>query len=198
MLLLAAAMLPMAMLPMAASTQESSLKPPPNLNIKALGGLSYDGATGRMVLFDVQVSQEDYEVRADRWESSSLELEDATWYFAGNVRFGAYSAQMTSDSAELTFLGGRLQSAIISGNPVTMRNEGDKVVEGSAPTVEYDAETGLVRFLGGAALETAESRMSGESINFDLRKETVVVTPRDGEPVQILFEFFTSGDDEEP
>ncbi len=152
--------------------------PEPALKIVADGGTTYDGATGRLVVISPRISHGDFELRADRGASSSP---DSDWLFTGNVRFRALSATLECDSAELRFNRNRLQRAVILGNPARMKNEGERVAEGSALRIEYEAETALVRLLGGAELETGELRLRGESITFDLRAETFNVAPGEGE-----------------
>lgn len=185
------------LLPAAAYSQDGSGEPESKLQIDAGAG-RYDAATGRMTLTRVQISEGDYEIIADQADSDSFDLKNATWNFLGNVRFRALTASLTCDSAELRFEDDRLRSATIRGNPVRMRNEGNVVIEGNAATVEYDAESQLVRFLGGAVLETRASRVSGQSITYDLRNESVTVHPPEGEPVLFTFDFFTPDEDEEP
>lgn len=186
------------LLPGAAYSQDDTGEPESRLQIVAPGGGRYDAATGRMTLMRVQISEGDYEIIADQADSDSFDLRDATWNFLGNVRFRALTASLTCDSAELRFEDNRLKSATVRGDPVRMRNEGDVVIEGNAATVEYDAESQLVRFLGGAVLETRASRVRGQSITYDLRNQTVTVHPPEGEPVLFTFDFFTSDEDEEP
>ena len=185
------------LLPVGAYSQDGSGEPESKLQIDAGAG-RYDAATGRMTLTRVRISEAGYEIVADQADSDSFDLSDATWNFLGNVRFRALTASLTCDSAELRFEDERLKSASIRGAPVRMRNEGDVVIEGNAATVEYDAESQLVRFMGGAVLETRASRVSGQSITYDLRNETVTVNPPEGEPVVFTFDFFTSEQDDEP
>ena len=155
----------------------------------------YDGALGRLVSMGVTIRQGDFEIAADRAETASLDFRNTTWLFSGNIRFRAGPTTLNCDEAELRFEN-KLISAAIRGDPVTMLNQGSRVVKGSARRVEYEAESGLVRFLGGAVLETRESRVNGESITFDLKAETVTVAPGEGEPVQFLFEFFAPSADD--
>lgn len=185
------------LLPAGAYSQDGSGEPESKLQIDAGAG-RYDAATGRMTLTRVRISEAGYEIVADQADSDSFDLSDATWNFLGNVHFRALTASLTCDSAELRFEDDRLKSASIRGVPVRMRNEGDVVIEGNAATVEYDAESQLVRFIGGAVLETRASRVSGQSITYDLRNETVTVNPPEGEPVMFTFDFFTSEQDDEP
>ena len=189
--------LSVVLLPAAAYSQDGSGEPESKLQIDAGAG-RYDAATGRMTLTSVRISEAGYEIVADQADSDSFDLTDATWNFVGNVRFRALTASLTCDSAELRFEDDRLKSATVRGDPVRMRNEGDVVIEGNAATVEYDAESELVRFLGGAVLETRASRVSGQSITYDLRNETVTVHPPEGEPVLFTFDFFTADEDDEP
>ncbi|MYH32845.1 MAG: hypothetical protein F4013_11755 [Gammaproteobacteria bacterium] len=186
------------LLPVVAYSQDGSGEPESRLQIDADDGLHYDAATGRMTLTTVRISEAGYEIIADQADSDSFDLTNATWNFVGNVRFRALTASLTCDSAELRFEENRLKSATVRGEPVRMRNEGDIVIEGNAATVEYDAESQLVRFMGEAVLETRASRVSGQSIAYDLRNETVTVNPQDGEPVLFTFDFFASDEDEEP
>ena len=181
----------------AAYSQDGSGEPESKLQIDAGAG-RYDAATGRMTLTRVQIREGGYEIIADQADSDSFDLKNAIWNFQGNVRFRALTASLTCDSAELKFEDDRLRSATIRGNPVRMRNEGDVVIEGNAATVEYDAESQMVAFMGGAMLETSASRVSGQSITYDLRNESVTVHPWEGEPVLFTFDFFTPDEDEEP
>ena len=174
--------------------EPTSGEPPTDLDIRTEWS-RYDGALGRLVSTGVTIRQGDFEITADRAETASLDFRNTTWLFSGNIRFRAGPATLSCDEAELRFES-TLTSAVISGSPVSMLNEGTRVVKGSARRVEYQAESGLIRFIGGAALETSESRVSGESITFDLNAESVTVAPGDGEPVQFLFEFFSSQADD--
>ena len=171
--------------------------PEPALKIVADGGTTYDGATGRLVVILPRISHGDFELRADRGESSSP---DSDWLFTGNVRFRALSATLECDSADLNFLGNRLQRAIILGNPARIKNEGERVVEGSALRIEYEAETALVRLLGGAELEAGELRLRGESMTYDLRAETFSVArgKGEGERVEVTIDVLVPDPDEEP
>lgn len=193
---LSAALLAIAALPAAGQLKEPSEQPDSNLRFSARE-LNYDGASGRMVWSGVQIEVGDYSIEAERGESSSLEFREATWFFRGNARFRALTMQMACDSAELRFEGGRLRQAIILGDPVTLSNEGDRVVEGQAPRIDYDAESALVRLSGGAVLESRETRVSGESIAYDLDKETFAVVPGQSGPVELLYEFFARDGNEE-
>ena len=174
--------------------EPTSSEPPTDLDIRTEWS-RYDGALGRLVSTGVTIRQGDFEITADRAETASLDFRNTTWLFSGNIRFRAGPATLSCDEAELRFES-TLTSAVISGSPVSMLNEGTRVVKGSARRVEYEAESGLIRFMGDAAIETNESRVSGESISFDLNAETVTVAPGDGEPVQFLFEFFSSQADD--
>lgn len=189
--------LSVVLLPAVAYSQDASGDPESKLQIDAGAG-RYDAATGRMTLTSVRIREGDYEIAADQADSDSFDLTDATWNFVGNVRFRALTASLTCDSAELRFEDDRLKSATVRGDPVRMRNEGDIVIEGKAATVEYDAESQWVRFMGGAVLETRASRVSGQSITYDIRNESVTVNPPEGEPVLFTFDFFNSDKDDEP
>ena len=194
---LAAIALAAVLLPAAAHAEEDSGEPESKLQIDADAG-RYDAATGRMTLNRVRISEGEYGISADQADSDSFGLKDATWNFLGNVRFRALTASLTCDSAELRFEDDRLRSAVVRGNPVRMRNDGDVVIEGNAASVQYDAESQLVSFMGGAVLQTRASRVSGQSITYDIRNQTVTVNPPEGEPVLFTFDFFTSDEDEEP
>ncbi len=171
--------------------------PEPALKIVADGGTTYDGATGRLVVISPRISHGDFELRADLGESSSP---DSDWLFTGNVRFRALSATLECDSADLRFNGNRLERAVILGNPVRMKNEGESVVKGSALRIEYEAETALVRLLGGADLEDGEIRLRGESMIYDLRAETFSVArgKGEGERVEVTIDVLVPDPDEEP
>ena len=178
-----------------ALSQEQSRESTSQLRFEAASS-HYDGELGRLISTGVRIQQGENEIKADRAEAASLEFTNTSWFFAGNIHFRAGTASLSCDKAELTFVDGRLKAATIDGGPVRMRNEGKSTVQGTADRIEFDAESGLVGLLGNAALENRESRVSGDSITYDLNSETVTVAPGDGEPVQFLYEFFVSPADE--
>ena len=189
--------LAVAMITAAMQADEPPEAPEPGLKIVAGGGTTYDGATGRWVVISPRISHGDFDLRAGRGESSSPESD---WLFTGNVRFRALSATLECDSAELNFLGNRLQRAIIQGDPVRLKNEGERVIEGSALRIEYEAETALARLLGAAELDAGEIRLRGESMTYDLRAGTFSVDPSEGEgePVELTIDALVPDPDEVP
>lgn len=176
-----------------AQTREGSVFP----DFEASGGMTYDGATGRIILKDVRYEKDDLQIKADVAEHDSLDLTKGLWKLHGNVEFRASSVTMTCESAELFFGEGGLERATVLGHPTKIRNEGKWEFEGSAPRVEYIAETALLALSGGATLETVNGRISSESIDYDLENDMIEAKAGD-EPVQFLYDFISPGEDEEP
>lgn len=159
------------------------------------GRLTYDGASGRFVMEDVRYARDDHQVKADRAEHDSLNFTRGLWNLSQNVEFRASTITMNCESAELLLGEGGLERATVLGDPVTIRNEGKWEFEGSAPRVEYVAENALLTLSGGVRLETVNGRINSESIVYDLVNDTIEASPGD-EPVQFLYDFVTSGEDE--
>ena len=185
---LLAATLPVAGI---AQTEDGSVFP----DFEASGGMTYDGATGRIILKDVRYGKDDQQIRADVAEHDSLDLAKGLWKLHGNVEFRASSVTMTCESADLFFGEEGLERALIFGDPVMIRNEGKWEFQGSAPRVEYAADTALLTLSGGARLETANGQINSASIVYDLRNDTIEANPGD-EPVQFLYDFVSPGEDE--
>ena len=186
--LLLAAALPLAGI---AQTEEATVFP----DFRASGGMTYDGAAGRIILKDVWYEKDDQQIKADVAEHDSLDLTKGLWKLRGNVEFRASSVTMTCESAELFFGENGLGRATVRGDPVTIRNKGKWEFEGSAPRVEYAAETALLTLSGGVRLETVNGQVNSESIVYDLANDTIEASPGD-EPVQFLYDFVSPGEDE--
>lgn len=186
--LLLAAGLPLAAI---AQTEEGTVFP----DFQASGGMTYDGAAGRIILKEVRYAKDDQQIRADVAEHDSLDLTKGLWKLHGNVEFRAGSVTMHCESAELYFGERGLARATVLGDPVTIRNAGKWEFEGSAPRVEYAAETALLTLSGGARLETVNGQINSDSLVYDLVNDTIEASPGD-EPVQFLYDFVSPGEDE--
>lgn len=159
--------------------------------------LTYDGATGRFLMEDVRYEKEDHQIQADLAEHNSLDFSRGLWTLSENVVFRASSVTLSCDSAELSFGDGGLERATVLGNPVSIRNKGKWEFLGSAPRVEYVAETALLTLSGGARIETAAGQINSESIVYDLKNDTIEASPG-ADPVQFLYDFVRPGEDELP
>lgn len=159
------------------------------------GRLTYDGASGRFVMEDVRYKRDDHQIKAGRAEHDSLNFTRGLWNLSQNVEFQASTVTMKCKSAELLLGEGGLEHATVFGDPVTIRNEGKWEFKGSAPRVEYVAETALLTLSGGVRLETANGRINSESIIYDLVNDTIEAGPGN-EPVQFLYDFVSPREDE--
>ncbi len=167
---------------------------PGDLVVEAPGGARYNGATGRLELTQLSITQGDLSITADR--GSALEIHEdgaevgVDYRLEGNVRLESAAARITGDVAEFVARSGRLDRFVLSGNPARFE---DRAAErsgqafGEAERLVYDAATGVVSLEGDVRVVVGQNEFRGCDLVYEFGAEEVSSGASECEqPLQII------------
>jgi lipopolysaccharide transport protein LptA len=84
-------------------------------------------------------------------------------------------ASIASDTAEVRFAGGEIQSAAVTGEPATFEQKReDELAEGRANRIDYDVKRGTVELAGDAWLSDGKTEITGETLVYSTASQRVV------------------------
>jgi lipopolysaccharide export system protein LptA len=148
----------------------------------------FDRRNNRLVFRQLQVRQGPLSITADEATASPADFVASRWTFTGNVVIRNAEAEVRSASAELDFRDNVLKKAVLRGKPATFRQArtGQRLpTDGRADVLEYDPVGGSIRLVGNARLADDANEVTGERIDYDLRREVVTAGAGSGDPVRI-------------
>ena len=101
-------------------------------------------------------------------------------------------ASLASDTADVKFAGGEIQSAAVTGAPATFEQKRkDELARGRANRIDYDLKRGTAEFAGDAWLSDGKTEITGETLIYSTanqrvvsQHEPVVITIQPGEAPQ--------------
>ena len=166
-----------------ASPQTDDLKLPISLDADST---DYDGKSSMLMFRGLRLTQGSIGIQADEGRASKLDFEDSVWHFAGNVVVDIESGHIECDSADLSFSGHVLQSAIITGSPATFqmqRPESDKPTYAEAGRLEYDFKNGIVTFSENATISEGGNQISSAYLVYNVAEQRInAQSGGDGDP----------------
>jgi lipopolysaccharide transport protein LptA len=156
-----------------------------------------DGKNSMIVFSGLRLTQGQVSIEADEGRATRMDLEDSYWQFTGNVVIDVGSGRIQCDSAELYFDDFRLQSATVTGAPAIydLQREGsDDVTHAEAGRLDYDVNSGVIRFSDQATIteggnqissnvlvyNIAEQRINADSTGADDGRVRITYTPANG------------------
>ncbi len=144
------------------------------------GVLAFDGIT---------ISQGEIRITAERAVASGLDFEDSRWEFSGTVRISMPEAALASDTANVRFGRGEIQSATVTGGPATFeQRREDELAQGRANRIDYDLGRGAVELAGDAWLSDGRTEITGATLVYStisqrvVSRQQVVITINPNEP----------------
>lgn len=170
----------------AAAAQDREQLP---IQLTASGGLRFDSQSGVIEYSGVTITQGQIRITADRAVTTGVEFEDSKWQFNGTVRITLPESSIASDTAEVRFAGGEVESAAVTGAPATFEQKReDQRAQGRANRIDYDLKRGTVELAGDAWLTDGKTEITGETLVYStanqrvVSQEEVVITIQPGEP----------------
>jgi lipopolysaccharide export system protein LptA len=148
----------------------------------------FDRRNNRLVFRQLQVRQGSLAISADEATASPADFVASRWTFSGNVVIRNAEAEVRAAKAELDFRDNLLRKAVLRGSPATFRQPrtGQRLpTDGRADVLEYDPVGGSLRMLGNARLTDGANEVTGERIDYDLRREVVSAGGGTGGPVRV-------------
>jgi lipopolysaccharide export system protein LptA len=120
---------------------------------------------------------------ADRNQAMNTEANHQTGTFAddsvnvmtGDVRINQGSLDIRAARAEITMRGGDPVRAVLTGSPVTLKQQMDDgtPMSASASTVDYNLNTDIVVFTGSVEIQQTRGSMSGQRVVYNLKTGNV-------------------------
>lgn len=169
----------------AAAAQDREQLP---IQLTASGGLRFDSQSGVIEYSGVTITQGQIRITADRAVTTGVEFEDSKWQFNGTVRITLPESSIASDTAEVRFAGGEVESAAVTGAPATFEQKReDQRAQGRANRIDYDLKRGTVELAGDAWLTDGKTEITGETLVYStanqrvVSQEEVVITIQPGE-----------------
>ena len=111
--------------------------------------------------------QQPLEVNANSTDGT---LGDGVTTLRGNVVIRQGTLHITADEAEVTKVGGKVNSVTFRGQPAFLEQEIEEqgLVQAEANTIDYQVASGLVTLTGGAKVKHPQYQISGELLIYDL------------------------------
>ena len=179
-----------------AQVNELDMRLPMDINAE---NTTYDGRNSMIIFSGLRLTQGSIRIEADEGRATRMELEDATWTFAGNVSIDIGAGRIECDSAELMFDEFQLKQAIVTGSPAIydlQRPGTEEVTHAEAGRLYYDVAAGVIEFSDSATIteggnqissnvlvyNVAEQRISAEGSGEDDGRVRITYTPSNGTP----------------
>ncbi len=144
------------------------------IQLKA-SSLDFDSQKGVVEYGAVTITQGGIKISADRAVTTGVDFEDSKWQFSGTVRITTPESALASDTAEVRFAGGEIQSAAITGGPATFEQKRkEDLAQGRARRIDYDLKRGTVELAGDAWLTDGKTEITGEKLVYSTANQRVV------------------------
>ncbi len=186
----------LALLPTLAGAQDATApaaelvpRPDPALPIDLDADYSeFDRRNNRLVFRGLRVRQGALAISADAATADPADFVASRWVFTGNVVLQNAGTEVRCTTADLSFRDNVLTLAVLRGTPAefTQPRTGARLpTEGRAKQLDYDPVAGSIRLLGDARLADGTNEITGERIDYDLRREVVSAGAGTGGPVRM-------------
>ena len=137
--------------------------------------LNFDSQKGVVEYGAITITQGGIRITADRAVTTGVDFEDSRWQFNGTVRITMPDASLASETADVKFAGGEIQSATVTGAPATFEQKRkDELARGRANRIDYDLKRGTAEFAGDAWLSDGKTELTGETLTYSTANQQVV------------------------
>ena len=137
--------------------------------------LNFDSQKGVVEYGAITITQGQIRITADRAVTTGVDFEDSRWQFSGTVRITMPDASLASETADVKFAGGEIESATVTGAPATFEQKRkDELARGRANRIDYDLKRGTAEFAGDAWLSDGKTELTGETLTYSTANQQVV------------------------
>jgi lipopolysaccharide transport protein LptA len=166
----------LAMLMAAAGTAAAAVEPREQLPIQlTASSLNYDSNKGVVEYGAVTITQGEVRITADSAVTTGVNFDDSNWKFQGTVRISMPDGALASDTADVRFARGEVESASVTGAPATFEQKRkDELAQGRADRIDYDLKRGTVELTGSAWLSDGKTEITGETLVYSTANQAVV------------------------
>jgi lipopolysaccharide transport protein LptA len=166
----------LAVLMAAAGTAAAAVEPREQLPIQlTASSLNYDSNKGVVEYGAVTITQGEVRITADSAVTTGVNFDDSNWKFQGTVRISMPDGALASDTADVRFARGEVESASVTGAPATFEQKRkDELAQGRADRIDYDLKRGTVELTGSAWLSDGKTEITGETLVYSTTNQAVV------------------------
>lgn len=135
-----------------------------------------DGKNSMIIFNGLRLTQGRISIQADEGRATRMELEDSYWHFRGNVVIDVGNGRIQCDSAELYFDEFRLRSATVTGAPAIydlQRPGTDDVTHAEAGRLDYNVDTGVIRFSEQATITEGGNQISSNVLVYNIVEQRI-------------------------
>jgi lipopolysaccharide transport protein LptA len=159
------------------------------IQVESRGGTDFDYSNGVFKFYGITITQGAVRISADSAVANGLDIKDTSWEFSGSVRISMPESTLASDTAEVRFAGGEIQTASVIGAPATFEQRREEQhAQGRANRIDYDLKRGAVELTGDAWLTDGKTEVTGATLVYSMvnqrvvSREPVVITIQPGDP----------------
>ena len=137
---------------------------------------SIDGKNSMIIFSGLTLTQGNVSIQADEGRATRMELEDASWNFAGNVIIKIGAGRIQCDSAELLFDEFRLRQAIVTGTPALydlQRPGSEEITHAEAGRLDYDVDAGVIEFSEQATITEGGNQISSHTLVYNIIEQRI-------------------------
>lgn len=166
----------LAVLMAAAGTAAAAVEQREQLPIQlTASSLNYDSNKGVVEYGAVTITQGEVRITADSAVTTGVNFDDSNWKFQGTVRISMPDGALASDTADVRFARGEVESASVTGAPATFEQKRkDELAQGRADRIDYDLKRGTVELTGSAWLSDGKTEITGETLVYSTANQAVV------------------------
>ncbi len=135
-----------------------------------------DGKNSMIIFSGLRLTQGGVSIQADEGRATHMELEDSTWYFAGNVVIDIGAGHIECDAAELRFDEFRLKQAIVTGFPAVYdlsRPNAEEITHAEAGRLNYDVVGGVIEFSEQATITEGGNQISSNVLVYNIAEQRI-------------------------
>lgn len=157
----------------AAQVNDLDMRLPMDINAE---NTTYDGKNSMIIFNGLRLTQGHIRIEADEGRATRMELEDATWRFAGNVKIDIGAGHIECDAADLQFDEFQLRHALVTGSPAKYelrRADSDEVTYAEAGHLSYDVSTGVIEFSDQASITEGGNQISSNVLVYNISEQRI-------------------------
>ena len=136
----------------------------------------FDGKTSTYIYTGLNFSQGNISIESDEGRQTNGTENIRKVNFSGNVVINVNNGRIECDTADLTFTGSPLSSAVVIGSPAIYelkRESADDVTHAEAGRLRYDVAAGVIEFSDNATITEGGNEISSNYLLYNITERRI-------------------------
>ena len=136
----------------------------------------FDGKTSTYIYTGLNFSQGNISIESDEGRQTNGTENIRKVNFSGNVVINVNNGRIECDTADLTFTGSTLSSAVVIGSPAIYelkRESADDVTHAEAGRLRYDVAAGVIEFSDNATITEGGNEISSNYLLYNITERRI-------------------------